>query len=136
MNPQKIIRSQKFQNQNVFHIILSNFFWEELFFCSVSGSISSEESIFLVAPSYELSDLSTHYGVYMYVCMLSCGNIFYKGNFFMDPQKIIRSQKFQNQNVLHIILSNFFWRDPLVHLHLVHCYTFYSFQMAITPKIS
>ena len=62
---------------------------------------------FLVAPSYELSDLSTHYGI----CMLSCGNILYKGNFFMDPQKIIRSQKFQNQNVFHIILSNFFWGE-------------------------
>ena len=73
-------------------------------------------SLFLVALSQERSELSTHYSARRFGCtvgwLLGCVSV----NFFMDPlhdpQKIIGSRKFQNQNVFHIILSNFFLGPP------------------------
>ena len=65
--------------------------------------------LFSRAASPERSDLSTLYGVCMYVVLWK---YFLQREFFHGPQKIIGSQNFQNQNVFHIILSNFFLGTP------------------------
>ena len=63
---------------------------------------------FLVAPSHERSDLSGHHSVCRFVCLVGCLLTFWWDTPPPhDPQKTIGSQKFQNQNVFHIILSNF-----------------------------
>ena len=76
--------------------------------------------LFLVAPSYERSDLSSDHSVHRFGwlvgCMFGCLLTFSQTPLpppTPPPHKIIGSQQFQNQNVFHVILSNFLGGDPL-----------------------
>ena len=68
--------------------------------------------LLLVAPSHERSDLSSDHSVGEFACLVGwlygCLLTFARTSLPPTPHKIIRSQKFQNQNVFCIILSNFF----------------------------
>ena len=76
-------------------------------YCKSAELVSS---FFSRAASPERSDLSSHYGICMYVWMWSCGNIFHKGIFFDTRFGLIHVQTGKKKFCKKFVFAKFFLR--------------------------